>query len=66
MKNISTYLGFCINLSNDFVLKFVAAIFLQSIKWYETQGAYRKTKSCLSDRQSIGIEGVSCDLCQYQ
>ena len=41
------------------------AIFLQSIKNYQTKKAYRKTKYCLSYRQSFGLSGASCYLCQY-
>ena len=40
-------------------------IFSYSVVNYETQKAYRKTKICLSYRQSIGLSGVSCYLCQY-
>ena len=41
------------------------AIFSQSIKYYDTQKAHRKTKFCFSNQQSIGLHGASCYLCQY-
>ena len=39
--------------------------FFRNKKNYETQKAWRKLKNCLSYRQSIGISGVVCYLCQY-
>ena len=44
----------------------VRRFFSQSIKEYETQKAYRKTKVCLSYQQAIGLFGASCYLCQYK
>ena len=38
--------------------------FSQSVKYYETQKAYMKTKFCFSNQQSIGLPGASCYLCQ--
>ena len=35
------------------------------MKYYETQKAYRKTKFCFSNQQSIGLPGASCYFCQY-
>ena len=50
---------------SDFVLKLGQRLFSQSTKNYEAQKAYRKTKVCLPNQQSIGLFGASCFLCQY-
>ena len=52
-------------LDNDFVLRCGQRFFSQSIKDYETQNAYRKTKNCFAYQQSFGLYGASCYLCQY-
>ena len=53
------------NLVSDFVLKLGQRLFPQSTKTYEAQKAYRKTKVCLPNQQSIGLFGASYFLCQY-
>ena len=53
------------NLDSAFVPKWGQRFFSQSIKYYETQKAHRKTKFCFSNQQSIGLPGASCYLCQY-
>ena len=50
---------------SDFVLKLGQRLFSQSTKNYEAQKAYRKTKVCLPNQQSIGLFGASGFLCQY-
>ena len=53
------------NLVSDFVLKLGQRLFPLSTKTYEAQKAYRKTKVCLPNQQSIGLFRASCCLCQY-
>ena len=40
-------------------------MFSKSLNKYDTQKAYRKPKISLSYRQSYGLTGVGCYLCQY-